>query len=227
MAGRLVTIEGTDGSGKSTQFDLLCARLEARGVPFLMQRFPRYESESAALLKLYLGGHFGGDPSAVNAYAASSFFAADRFAAFHEGLRAYYDAGGLILCDRYTPSNAIHQASKLAEAAQLPFCDWLFDYEYRRLGLPEPDLVLFLDMPETIAAELIRQRAEAAGSPPDIHERDSGYLRRCREAALRIAGRYGFRTVTCADGGAPRAREEVARDIEAAVLPLIPKPRLE
>ena len=137
--GRLIVIEGTDGSGKSTQFARLCQRAEAAGIPFQRLVFPQYQEESSALVRMYLGGEFGKHPEDVNAYAASSFYAVDRYASWKKVWQRWYERGGLVLTDRYTTSNAVHQGSKLPDEEKGPFFRWLADFEYRRLGLPEPE----------------------------------------------------------------------------------------
>ena len=147
MAGRLIVFEGTDGSGKSTQFHLACQALKAAGREFRTCVYPQYQEESSALIRMYLGGKFGTHPSDVNAYAASTFFAVDRYAGYKQHWGSHYENGGLMLLDRYTTSNAVHQSSKLSPAEREAFFRWLADFEYGALGLPAPDLVLWLDMP--------------------------------------------------------------------------------
>ena len=137
--GKLIVIEGTDGSGKSTQFKLLSQRLEQEGHCFRHLVFPRYQEESSALIRMYLGGAFGSNPSDVNAYAASAFYAVDRYASYKQDWQQWYDQGGLIVSDRYTTSNAVHQASKEPEEKQGAFLKWLYEFEYDQLGLPAPD----------------------------------------------------------------------------------------
>ena len=147
MKGTLIVIEGTDGSGKSTQFQQLRQRLEREGISFRNVVFPRYQEESSALIRLYLSGAFGTKPGDVNPYAASSFFAVDRYASYRQDWGDWYEQGGLVLCDRYTTSNAVHQASKLSAEERDTFFRWLYEFEFGKLGLPKPDLVLYLDMP--------------------------------------------------------------------------------
>ena len=149
MSGRLIVFEGTDGSGKSTQFRLLCRRMEEEGHPFHRLVFPRYDQPSSALIRMYLAGEFGSRPEDVNAYAASSFYAVDRYASWKQDWGSCYRKGGLVLSDRYTTSNAVHQACKLPEGEWEAFFRWLDDFEHGKLGLPRPDLVLYLDMPRS------------------------------------------------------------------------------
>lgn len=217
MAGKLIVIEGTDGSGKSTQFSLLCRRMEAEGRAFRRIVFPRYQEESSALIRLYLGGAFGDRPGDVNAYAASSFYAVDRFASYRQDWGTYYEAGGLVLSDRYTTSNAVHQGSKVPHEERADFFRWLYEYEYRRLGLPRPDLVCYLDMPTGLSVSLLRSREEVTHTQADIHERDSAYLAQCRTCAQEAAQVLGWQKIPCARDGALRSIEDIHSDIWSAV----------
>lgn len=211
--GTLIVFEGTDGSGKSTQFKLLCAALEARGQKFRRVVFPRYAEESSALIRLYLGGSFGSRPEDVNAYAASAFYAVDRYASYKQDWGTFYEAGGLVVCDRYTTSNAVHQGSKLSEAERPGFWTWLEDFEYGKLGLPRPDAVLWMDMPAERAMENLRRREADTHTKADIHEVDAAYLRACYAAERQAAAHYGWHTVSCMDGERLREIEEIHREI--------------
>ena len=211
--GRLIVFEGTDGSGKATQTELLCQALEKQGIPFRRLAFPRYGEESSALIRLYLGGAFGSHPDDVNAYAASTFYAVDRYASYKQDWGPFYEAGGLVVADRYTNSNAVHQASKLLPGERKDFLRWLFDTEYRLMGLPEPDLVLYLDMPTEITEKMMRQREAATGTHADIHELDAEYLRRCRENARAVVDECGWTVIRCARDGEPRSIEDIAAEV--------------
>lgn len=213
MPGKLIVLEGTDGSGKSTQFKLLCAALEARGQAFRRLVFPRYQEESSALIRLYLGGAFGSRPGDVNAYAASAFYAVDRYASYKQDWGAFYEAGGLVVCDRYTTSNAVHQGSKLPEGERPGFWTWLEDFEYGKLGLPRPDAVLWMDMPAEQAMENLRRREADTRTKADIHEVDGAYLRACCAAERQAAAHYGWHAVPCMDGERLREIEEIHREI--------------
>ena len=158
MRGKLIVLEGTDGSGKATQAGLLLKSLAARGISCREIDFPRYGNPFAEPANLYLHGALGGKPGDVNACAASIMFAVDRFASYKEDWGGFYESGGVVVANRYTTSNAVHQASKLSEGERRDFLTWLFDLEYCRLGLPEPDLVLYLDMPTEAAGLLLRRR---------------------------------------------------------------------
>lgn len=189
--GKLIAIEGLDGSGKATQAKLLAAHLKEQGFSVREITFPNYESDSSALVKMYLAGQFGQHPDDVNAYAASSFYAVDRYASYKKDWGSFYENGGIIVADRYTTSNAVHQASKLDAEEREEFFRWLADFEYGRLGLPRPDLVLWMDMPLELSVANLRRREADTHTKGDIHEVDTGYLAACRQAAAQAAQFYG------------------------------------
>lgn len=221
MAGRLIVFEGTDGSGKSTQFARLCRRLEDTGVPFHRIIFPQYQEPSSALVRMYLGGEFGSHPSDVNAYAASAFYAVDRYASYKKIWGEYYERGGLVLADRYTSSNAVHQASKLPREARVEFFRWLYDFELNRLGLPSPDMVLYMDMPTDQAVRNLRAREADTHTAADIHEVDTAYLAACRDTALQAAQVLGWHSVSCVSEGRLRSIEEIHNEIWALLSRLL------
>ena len=223
MSGKLIVLEGTDGSGKSTQFRLLCERLTNGGIPFQRLVFPQYSEPSSALIQMYLGGEFGSHPSDVNPYAASTFYAVDRYASLKKVWGKDYEDGGLILSDRYTTSNAVHQGSKLSPEEQPAFFDWLFDLEYDKLGLPAPDVVIYLDMPTEHALRLLRGRESETHTKGDIHEVDPEYLAHCRETALRVARQFNWRVISCiGSNGEVRSLEDIHQEILDVISESIP-----
>jgi Thymidylate kinase len=213
MSGKLIVFEGTDGSGKATQARLLCGHLEREGVSFRKIDFPRYGNPFAEPARLYLEGALGRKPGDVNAYAASTLYAVDRYASYKQDWGAFYEAGGLVVADRYTTSNAVHQASKLPQAERAEFLQWLFDLEYHRLGLPRPEMVVYLDLPVEITEQMMRRRESASGTHADIHEQDEAYLKSCREGARQTAQTCGWTVLDCARDGAPRTAEEIHEDV--------------
>ena len=222
MAGKLIVFEGTDGSGKSTQFGLLCALLEGRGVDFTRLIFPQYDQPSSALIRMYLGGEFGTRPGDVNPYAASAFYAVDRYASLKQVWGEFYQEGGLVLTDRYTTSNAVHQAVKCPQPEREGFLRWLDDFEHNKLELPRPDLVLYLDMPTRQAVELLRRREAETHTRGDIHEADAAYLAACRVSALQAARLLGWRVIPCVDGaGALRSVEDIEQEVWSLVEPAL------
>jgi dTMP kinase len=219
--GKLIVLEGTDGSGKSTQFALMIQRLEDQHTPFKRVVFPRYNEPSSALIRMYLGGDFGSNPNDVNSYAASAFYAVDRYASYKQDWGAWYEAGGLVLCDRYTTSNAVHQASKETGIARDTFLHWLYDFEYERLGLPKPDLIIYLDVPTDFTRQLMRGREEKLGTHADIHEQDLDYLATCRNAGRAAADYYGWTVIQCVKDGVMRSVEDIHEEIFAHVAKLL------
>lgn len=215
--GKLIVFEGTDGSGKSTQFRLLAQRLARRGTAFRQLRFPQYDSPSSALIRMYLDGQFGRRPEDVNAYAASLFYAVDRYASFRTDWGDDYRRGGLLLADRYVTSNAVHQAGKLPPAERPAFLRWLCELEYEKLGLPRPDLVLLLNMPVELSLSLLRGREQAGGPRADIHEKDAAYLAQCHSMALEAAAFYHWTVIDCAAGGKPRPEADIAAEIDTHI----------
>ena len=211
--GKLIIIEGTDGSGKSTQFRLLTSRLEQEGTVFRKLVFPQYAEPSSALIRMYLAGEFGTNPTDVNAYAASTFFAVDRYASYKKVWGKWYEDGGLVVSDRYTTSNAVHQASKEPEEKQKEFLAWLYALEYDHLGLPRPDLVIYLDVPTDFTEQMMRRREQATNTHADIHEQDLQYLATCRRTGKAAAEFYGWTVISCVENGAMRSIEDIHEEI--------------
>ena len=216
--GKLIVIEGTDGSGKSTQFKLLTERVAREGKKFQRLVFPQYQEESSALIRMYLGGEFGTKPSDVNAYAASAFYAVDRYASYKKVWGQWYENGGLVLSDRYTTSNAVHQASKEPEEKQAEFLKWLYEFEYDKLGLPAPDLVIYLDVPTDFTEKMMRSREAATNTHADIHEQDLQYLATCRRTGKAAAEFYNWTVINCVRDGAMRSIEDIHEEIYRHVL---------
>lgn len=213
MPARLIAIEGLDGSGKQTQTTLLKEALGARGLKVASVSFPRYGKSSAALVEDYLRGGFGEHAEDINAYAASSFFAMDRFVSYLKGWRVDYEGCDVLIADRYTTSNAIHQCSKLPGSEWGSFCDWLMDYEYNLLGLPRPDAVVYLRMDVEISQKLLAKRYGGDEGERDIHERDLGYLRCSQEAAEWCCEHLGWIPIGCAVGGELRQRADMHAEL--------------
>lgn len=211
--GKLIVIEGTDGSGKSTQFRLLTDRLESEQVKFQKLVFPQYSEPSSALIRMYLGGEFGKSPSDVNAYAASAFYSVDRYASYRKVWGKWYEGGGLVVSDRYTTSNAVHQASKEPEDKREDFLNWLYDFEYDKLGLPRPDLVIYLDVPTDFTEKMLRHRESETHTQADIHEQDMQYLATCRRMGRAAAEHYGWTVIRCVRDGAMRSMEDIHEEI--------------
>lgn len=213
MQGKLIVIEGLDGSGKATQADLLYKKLIEKGNKVLKVSFPDYNSNSSSLIKMYLSGEFGSHPEDVNAYAASSFYAVDRYASFKRKWQKEYENGTIILCDRYTTSNAIHQCCKLEKKNWDKYLEWLFNYEYKLLGIPSPDLVIFLQVDVNESQFLISSRYNGHEEKKDIHESDIEYLKRARKAADYCAVKLGWNLVRCMENGEMRSIDDIHSEI--------------
>lgn len=216
--GKLIVIEGLDGSGKSTQIEILLKRLENEGFNPFEIKLPYYGDESSTLVKMYLSGQFGSKPGDVNAYAASTFFSVDRYASFKKFWSRQYNEGRLILSDRYTTSNAVHQMTKLNKDMWDSYGEWLFDFEYNKLGIPAPDCVIFLDMPVDVSQKLMTKRYEGDENKKDVHERDVEYLNSCYKAALYASEKFGWHVIKCSENGEPRSIREISEDIYNCVI---------
>jgi len=219
--GILIALDGLDGSGKETQTRLLEEALKAKGIPCRSVSFPTYDEKMSAAVKLYLGGAFGNDPHAVNGYAASVFYGVDRYCSYMLDWKKDYEAGTVILANRYTTANAVHQLSKLPAEDYDGFLEWLFDLEYGKMGLPVPDLVLYLCVPPEVSEALIKSRSSQTGRETDIHENDKRHLSDSYKAALYSAEKLGWKKIDCARGTELRTREDIHEEILRAVEALL------
>ena len=217
MAGKLIVVEGLDGSGKATQAKLAADALKRKGHRVRKISFPDYESDSSALVRMYLSGAFGSNPDDVNAYAASTFFAVDRYAGMKRDWGAFYEDGGILISDRYTTSNAVHQCCKLPENSWDDYLEWLFQFEYGLLGLPAPDLVLYLSVPVSVNERLMTERYHGNEQKKDIHERDTEYLMHAHAAADYCAQKFGWHRINCCFNGEMRGIEAIGADVLKAV----------
>lgn len=219
--GKLIVIDGVDASGKETQTDLIAEKLKKEGKKVRKISFPAYQNASSTLVKLYLSGAFGSNPEDVNAYAASSFFAADRYATFKQDWgKDYADKDTVIIADRYVSSNMIHQAGKLkTDAEKEEFMAWLDDFEYNKYGLPRPDLTIFLDMPPECGKNLMKERANKINGTDikDIHERNSEYMSSSYITAVNAAKKYGWKCIRCEKDGRVRTVDEINDEIFAVI----------
>ena len=209
--GKLIAIEGLDGSGKGTQTELLYKRLVKNNIKTCMVSFPDYESPSSALVNMYLGGEFGNQPEDVNGYAASAFFAVDRFASFKTKWKSNYENGDIVICNRYTTSNLFHQMVKLPKEEWDNFIVWLNDFEYEKLGLPRPDAVIYFDMDPDISQKLLAGKYHGDNTKKDIHEKNVAYIKSCRETALYAAEKLGWSVIKCFNGDTPLSIEEIEK----------------
>ncbi|MDU7904519.1 MAG: deoxynucleoside kinase [Peptostreptococcaceae bacterium] len=216
MKGKLIIIEsGSDASGKATQTKKLFNRLEQDGYKVKKVEYPNYKSESSALVKMYLNGDFGKNAEDVDPYVASTFFAADRYASFKTEWEEFYNNGGIIIADRYTTSNMVHQASKMDENERDKFINWLFDYEFNLYKIPEPDCVVFLNVPIEYSKKLMENRKNkfTGEDKKDIHESDISYLSKSYENSLYIANKYNWNKINCIENENLRSIESIHEEI--------------
>lgn len=210
---KLIIIEGLDGCGKSTQVALLEKYFSNKGIDFKTIKLPDYANPSSTLVKMYLGGEFGNSADDVNAYAAGAFYAVDRFASYKLNWGRDYENGTLILADRYATSNSIYQMEKIDKYKWDEYLDWSEDFEYNKIGIPKPDLVIFLDMPIEISQRLMTARYNGDEDKKDVHESNIQFLNQCRVAALYTAQKQGWRVVPCSDGVSPLSVEQIHKNI--------------
>lgn len=210
---KLIIMEGLDGSGKSTQTALLEEYLSNQDIKYKKIKLPDYDSPSSTLVSMYLAGEFGKSASDVNAYAAGAFYAVDRFASFKLNWKKDYDEGTLILADRYATSNSIYQMEKLDKSEWDEYLDWSADFEYNKIGIPKPDLVIYLDMPVEISQKLMTSRYDGDENKKDVHEANVKFLNNCRKSALYTANKQGWKVVECSDGENPLSIEEIHNKI--------------
>ena len=220
--GKLIVFEGTDGTGERRRsLRFLTKRLQNENVSFRRLQFPQYLEPSSALIRMYLNGEFGENPNDVNAYAASSFYAVDRYAGYKSDWGKFYEEGGILIADRYTTSNAVHQCSKLPPEQWDTFLQWLFDYEYHLLGLPAPDKVIYLQVDPAVSQRLMTARYHGDETRKDVHEKDTEYLARSRRAAEYCAAHLGWDTVHCTAGEKMRSIEDIQEEVRTLALAVI------
>lgn len=219
--GTLIVIEGTDGSGKETQARLLCQALEKKGLSVNFLSFPCYRTPACAPVEMYLGGKFGKKPEDVSPYAASVMYAIDRYASFKTKWAATYEKGEIFVADRYTTSNAVHQAAKLPPEERAAYLKWLYDIEYNKIGIPSPDLVVYLDLTPEASGKMLKERSGKPGVQHDIHETNGEFLRKSRENALGIARDSGWEVVTAGDKNGPYTKETIHAKVLKLAIPLL------
>lgn len=213
MAGRFIVIDGLDGSGKATQTEILRKNLEKMGNTVTKLTFPDYDSPGSSLVKMYLGGEFGDKPDDVNAYAASAFYSVDRVASYLKSRRQSFENADFILADRYATSNIIYQMSKLDRSQWNSFIDFQQDFEYNKLLVPKPDIVIYLDVEPQVSQRLMTGRYKGDESKKDLHEKNMNFLLSCRQSALYAVQRLGWKLISCTTDGEMRCAEAIAADI--------------
>ena len=216
MKSKIIVIEGLDGSGKATQTKILADKLIEKGLKVRKLEFPDYSNPSSSLVKMYLNGDFGDKPEDVNAYAASAFYAVDRAASYLQFWKKDYADGSIILSDRYATSNIIYQMSKVSDDDRDAFIEWQADFEYEKLGIPKPDLVIYLDVEPDVSQKLMEKRYGGDKSKMDLHERNVQFLLDCRRSAVYAAEKCGWKVINCCENGDIKSIEQIAKEIEEA-----------
>ena len=214
--GKLIIIEGSDGSGKETQTNLLYKKLKERNFNIKKISFPNYESPASEPLKMYLSGEFGKDVNDVNSFAASTFFAVDRYASYKQDWEKFYNNSGIVLSDRYTTSNMVHQASKIEnEEDKQIFLKWLIDLEWNKLGLPTPDIVIFLDVSPELSQKLMSDRKNkiTGDNKKDIHENNTEYLKNSYNIAKNLSEKYNWNVISCVENDKLKSIEDINNEI--------------
>lgn len=221
---KIFVIEGTDGSGKQTQVERLCKRLEKEKIPYLKVAFPRYENESSSLVRMYLGGEFGENAKDVSPYVASIFFAVDRYAAYKQEIEEAINEGKVIILDRYTTANMVHQAGKISNIEEREkFLNWLWDLEMNIMGLPKPSKVFFLKVSPEMVQKLIKNRKNkiTGEGKKDIHEKDEKHIKDAYEAGVYVANKYDWHQIECIKNESMRTIEDIHEEIYSEVEKII------
>lgn len=221
MSSKIIVIEGLDGSGKATQTKILAEKLKESGMNVRTLEFPDYSNPSSSLVKMYLGGVFGDNPQDVNAYAASAFYAVDRVASYLQFWKNDYANGDVILSDRYATSNIIYQMSKLPENEWDSFIEWQFDFEYKKLGIPQPDEVIYLDVEPEVSQKLMEKRYNGDSAKKDLHEKNLKFLFECRKSAIYAAKKCGWKIIKCCENGEIKSIDKIADEIKEATLNIL------
>lgn len=219
--GKFIAIDGLDGSGKGTQSEKLVEYLRAQGKRVRVLSFPMYENESSAFVKMYLDGKLGDKPSDTNAYTASMFFACDRYISYAtDWKKDILDKDTIVVANRYTSANAVHQLSKLPKEEWESFLNWLWDFEFTKLGLPKPDMVIYLELPPVLSLSLVKSRSQTTGQKMDIHEKDTEYMAHCYDAALYSCDELGWERIKCYEGDKIRTIDDIFSEIKAKLAKL-------
>ena len=211
---KFIVIDGLDGSGKGSITRMLRDHLTAKGIENDLISFPMYHLDSSVPVRLYLSGAMGQDPAGTNGYAASTLFATDRYVSYRTHWHTLYEKeNSVLIADRYTTANAVHQLTKLPEAQWDDFLYWLFDFEYQKLGLPTPDHVFYLEMPPHLCRKMIAKRAGETGRFVDIHEKDADHLDLAYKAALYAGDKLNWTRLKSFDGDDVRPLDHVLKDL--------------
>lgn len=213
-SGRFIVIDGTDGSGKTTQYNILIQRLAEKGLPVFQIKLPQYGKKSAGLVEEYLNGKYG-SASEIGPYVASIFYACDRYDASFQIMQALKE-NKIVIADRYVTANMGHQGGKITnDAERQEFFSWLDNLEYKIFNIPRPDLNIILHVDASIGQKLTVNR----GEKQDIHEVDLEHLRLAEKVYLQLANIMpNTKLIECVKNGQIITREEISALVWQAVM---------
>ena len=212
--GKLIVVEGAcDGIGKSTQYQLLKDHLQEDGYEVVSHHFPSYDTVQGRPVEKYLKGDFG-KPSELSPYFVNTLYAVDRAITWKESLEKEYNDGKIILLDRYTTSSIIYQSSVIEDIEERKkFIDYICDYEYSKLGIPEPDSVVFLHAPFDMVTKMRNARKANEGLVNDIHERDIEFMKKVYKNAMFISEYLGWDKIDCVNGNSMDSIENIHQKV--------------
>lgn len=222
--GKLIVIEGIDGSGKQTQTDKLYQRLQLDGKKVMKLSYPNYDSPACGPVKMYLAGEFDKNPANITPYIASTFYAIDRYASYKKDYEDFYKNGGIVLVDRYVTANIVHQAGKIKDPQEKEkFLSWLWDFEFNIMGIPVPDKVFFLNIPPEISIKLMENRKNkfSGEEKKDIHESDPTHLITSYNNACELINKYNWDEIICTENEELRTIEDIHEEIYEKVVKII------
>lgn len=212
--GKLIVIEGAcDGIGKSTQYKMLCDRLIKDGENIVSHHFPSYGTYQGKLGEEYLSGNLGSKED-ISPYLVNSFFAMDRAITWLTKLSKDYEDGKTIILDRYTTSSVIYQTSLISDKnKRKDFIDYVIDYEFNKIGIKEPDTVIFLTADFNAVQEMIDSRKDNDGIKNDIYEADKTYMKEVHDNSISVAKYLNWDIVECSSNGKMLSIEEIHNKI--------------
>ena len=224
MNGVMVVIEGLDGSGKGTQSKKLYERLKNENKKVVHFEFPNYNNDSAFLVKEYLSGEFGNDYKTVDPRVASMCYAVDRLITYRDEMKKYYEEGYIIICDRWTTANLLHQSMKLETKEKIDTAlNWIETLEYEKFKLPKPDITFFLKVPYEYSYETVKERNKDDGSiKNDIHEKSIEFLKQSYENGIYVGDKYNWNVIECFDESM-RTIEDIHEEIYNSLMNYINK----
>lgn len=218
MEGKLIVVEGAcDGIGKSTQYELLKSWLKSEGYEIECHHFPSYGKASAAPVERFLKGELG-DPSELSPYFINSLYAVDRAITWNEKLKPAYESGRIITLDRYTTSSLIYQSALFeSNEDKEKFIKYVTDFEYSKMCIKKPDLVIFLYAPFDIITKFREARIDNEGIKKDVFERDLGLQKKVYDTGLFVFELLGWDRIVCSDDEEMKKIEDIHEEVKSLV----------